>query len=1536
MVGCTKCGKNIPGLCRWCPGCGEEVWPLLLSNQPDGPNEVGCPNCGKFNFSASVKCRYCGAPLKASQPTIGENQSQGQGGRISLNPDDLGNSTPPAAGPQAGGRLSRLAQARNKYDAEKKGSGDSGDWLNSLRPDGAATSGKNLAPAPPPPVGTPSQDNVPPPTTQAADFNAAPATPTGQANLAGAGSAPAGNLGFPTIPTPSEEPDAIPGPPDNEATQVNPAIGELKDDSTLPEWLKELGDEAPPKAAKIKPRTPTSLNTGDLGLSRENIPQWLRDFAAESTPFSAAPEDEPAPAKQVSSTGPVAPKPEPADDDESDLPEWLRSTNEEIAPEDDTPKRDILDWLKGPNHTDTTPPAPTFGDVDVEERLNFAFDEPQSGNPDEAGRPHSGLTSILGFSPYAPNEIMGATPPANSGPDSVERPPTENPRNFPQQTVFLDDLASLEEAPPVTPAPAPPPASAENPRNLPQHTVFLDDLAMVDEAPPSPAAPSSPPVTPDPRNLPQHTVFLDELADLEEAPPVTPAPAPSDAENPRNLPQYTVFLNDLAELDEAPELNPPVEENSRTEHTVFLGDLASLDEAPPSPPAAGAGLRPWLAGLEPPTLETPASPPSQSAGGEPSPDLKPWLAGLQPPALEAGSLSAGVETAISEIPSDYDGFTPDYIQNVRSKGTRPFSVGAMLSQPGLISDEVAANPDATVESAQPGLESLSSGAKTSETAAGEDVASKMKSFSPGNDLTGQELPDKEALSALLATLPDLPELSLEDASSASTPPAKPQSGPRSDRFSFGYLDNETGELESGNLSGAASGEPPRPGASEPGKPSTFELPEFLANPGADSLGEEEPPTWQRLFVPETSPETAEPATRPGEDTTGAQPTERPGVIAPVTPTGSSSPASSTEPDQEDSWAAQWGSDNATSDPAASLPDLPPLPTIPPAVSPAEPESQEDPNDIPDWLRALSASGPVEAAPPPVVSGYTELNGGSSAPAETALPDEELPDWLQDEPDQPATPAIIAPAAPTKPLQPKGPTGEERQLPDWLKEPSEEPEFDPTLPPLSSGQSPAQLPDWLKEPEAPALTFGPEDYTGPTMPRERQEGPPVDYTALLQEVPGEQLSGNNFFGDVEGPAWLQQSNAPKPSEPAPDSAATPAPSENALPAWLRSVAPPPNAAPEQETARVILPATKDEAEEVPAAPPAEPPESEGEPEPEPAEDEVPSVNLPPRLASAAVLETLLLPNAAPVEEVSSKSKRGFRLSPNFVRFFLYILLLAVAIFGLLRPLPLGSLSISPNVQAFYSQIDGLPANAKVLVAFDWDADRSGEMNPLSTAVVQHLMAKRARLVTLSLNPQGPALAARVTDELATNPIYGNNSFYKYGTTYLNLGWRSGQEAALRSLFSSMGDLTDYKNGQRAGDLAATAGINSLTDFDLIVVLAGDEGSVRTWVEQVGVQPGAHMVLGVPQAVEPVARPYAQGLTTANPGQMSGETQPRAQALLAGLNQTAQYDQLLQDKLNLKTDPTVGVEGRMTAQSLAAILLIVVIVVVNVIYLVRRRR
>ena len=86
--------------------------------------------------------------------------------------------------------------------------------------------------------------------------------------------------------------------------------------------------------------------------------------------------------------------------------------------------------------------------------------------------------------------------------------------------------------------------------------------------------------------------------------------------------------------------------------------------------------------------------------------------------------------------------------------------------------------------------------------------------------------------------------------------------PRIRRFNFDdfardvernpYPDPVTG-LAASPTAGQPDKSPRLEGLDE-GKPSTFELPEFLANPEtAADPAETEPPTWQRLYVPDAPP-----------------------------------------------------------------------------------------------------------------------------------------------------------------------------------------------------------------------------------------------------------------------------------------------------------------------------------------------------------------------------------------------------------------------------------------------------------------------------------------------------------------------------------------------------------------------------------------------------------------------------------------------------------------------------------------------------------
>ncbi len=1626
-VGCTKCGKNNPGLSRWCPGCGEEIRPLLLTNRPDNNAPLACSNCGTLNSGSDENCVICGSPLPRSKPfSIGENPGNIRGGRITLDPKELegGEASTPSPGPnQPGGRLSRLAQARGKLEPEKKNPTiGASDWLDSLRtdtpasPNNASTPGGNsnsnerpdpaTMPGVPPPLGevqTPPREFEYP----KSDEFAWPSDVT-----ASQASAPS-NLEEPVISPPVDNPD----------TYFNPALGDLPDDTTLPDWLKNLKAKIDPTSNQSRP---AASQTSDSGLESPefigNMPQWLRDFAAASAAFPDEKDNvKLEAAKSPSRLEEISEPPE----DEAELPDWLRSAKVDSFIEQEAPQKDILDWLKGPSQmVSDMPERPTFGDVDVEERLNFAFDEPSNSStppprvdttrlddaPAAPNRPQSGLTNILGFSPYGDNANQSIssrwqekTPESLSG--SVEAateflpiPDFMGESSFSEEPGNVDALepTALDSILPFWLNGLKPPALdgssyayhdqvaaeggaiAASPSNL---APWLEGLQL-----PALEASAATPSNPDqPLNdLPA----IDTSGDSQDSPGTGSTGSQFPTGNPRIARErgtrpfsvgamfhQTDYLSERFIGEGVPQSYPEEEhyspassgeatfpaftlpdESAETVDETDSGDTATIPGA--ASPEADFNLSEAVTW---PTFETPdeAAAPSAFELPQLAPELLEAVAGADKesyewpvtddealsnllaslPALpdlpfEADVLPAGDETQVDT----------QYQNQGKTDTGSGYGVAETVDEPQVVDDYKNTQAATGLEGAEKNT-CTDAGSVSADAVTGyessDDTTTEFQDYYADDD-TGYgvaaptETTTRDATEAVEAAGEDAPVAigansgEDEETDSSQTGPALPEPV---------KLTSTVEPEESPSLSSL-----------DDGKPSTFKLPDFLANldnPTASATqSEPEKPTWQRLFTPDKPTESTD--TAPGSDeaaTSDATANEpeinlpaflRDGDFASEAPV--SSPAVTSEestatapapetPAQESSkseWAKPW-EDAAVETPAQT--DQTPAAATPVSVESAAAEGERD-DDIPSWLKSLSAgTSPEVTAPRPAASGYTEMNAGYNSAEVAGKPQAPLPDWLRDDSEAaPGSSAIATTESVQKEVQPKGPTAETRELPDWLRESAVE----PASAVIPNFPMPTDLPDWLREPEAPALTFGADDYTGPGLARDPNAGPPVDYSTLLEEVPG-QFSGSNFFNDMEGPAWLRQANQPKPPEQA-TGAPTPAvtTAEHSMPNWLRTVAPPPNAEPAAPTnGQETAPYPANEVAVV------EPPTAQAGHD---SEEDLPSVYLPPQLASAAVLTALLTPPTTPmVPAATGVEKRPLGLlQGNIVRYILYILLIAVALIGLLQPLPVGNLPVVANVQTFYDQIDRLPANSKVLIAFDWEADRYGEMGPLSSSVVQHIMAKRARLVTLSLTPQGPALAARITDELATNANYGNSSFYKYGSTYLNLGWRSGQEAALRSLFDAMGDLTDYKNGQRASGLAATSGINSLNDFDLIVVLAGDEGSVRAWVEQVGVQPGARLILGVPLAVEPIARPYAQGLSTANLTRLTGETQPRAPALLAGLNQTAQYDQLLQDKLKLKTDPTVSLEGRLSAQSLAALLLVVVIIVGNIVYLARRRR
>lgn len=175
------------------------------------------------------------------------------------------------------------------------------------------------------------------------------------------------------------------------------------------------------------------------------------------------------------------------------------------------------------------------------------------------------------------------------------------------------------------------------------------------------------------------------------------------------------------------------------------------------------------------------------------------------------------------------------------------------------------------------------------------------------------------------------------------------------------------------------------------------------------------------------------------------------------------------------------------------------------------------------------------------------------------------------------------------------------------------------------------------------------------------------------------------------------------------------------------------------------------------------------------------------------------------------------------------------------LRLGATDAAP-VDRWNATLDALPAEATVLVAHDPDLGTYAEIRPTVRVVLADLMARDARLVFVSLTPEGRALLvaelARLEREVA-NPA-----------RMLDLGFVPGAEAALVSLASGP-TLPAGAEGLIARNLA-TQGTGAI---DALLVVGGNDLGPRSWIEQFTPRVGDLPVLAItPTVLLPEVQPY----------------------------------------------------------------------------------
>jgi hypothetical protein len=185
---------------------------------------------------------------------------------------------------------------------------------------------------------------------------------------------------------------------------------------------------------------------------------------------------------------------------------------------------------------------------------------------------------------------------------------------------------------------------------------------------------------------------------------------------------------------------------------------------------------------------------------------------------------------------------------------------------------------------------------------------------------------------------------------------------------------------------------------------------------------------------------------------------------------------------------------------------------------------------------------------------------------------------------------------------------------------------------------------------------------------------------------------------------------------------------------------------------------------------------------------------------------------------------------------------------------------PGVVDFTQQVQLLPAGEPVLIAFDYEAGFSGEMNQAITTFLNQLMIKGTFMTLVTTNPSGSALAESAVK--TTIDLYGTSS------NYANLGYIPGGTMGLLGLANSPRTLLPYSlNGDNVWAVSPLNTISSIADFIAVVVITNDADTARAWIEQVGpsLQKASRPLLVVTSAqAEPLILPYY----AATPSQVQG--------------------------------------------------------------------
>lgn len=97
-------------------------------------------------------------------------------------------------------------------------------------------------------------------------------------------------------------------------------------------------------------------------------------------------------------------------------------------------------------------------------------------------------------------------------------------------------------------------------------------------------------------------------------------------------------------------------------------------------------------------------------------------------------------------------------------------------------------------------------------------------------------------------------------------------------------------------------------------------------------------------------------------------------------------------------------------------------------------------------------------------------------------------------------------------------------------------------------------------------------------------------------------------------------------------------------------------------------------------------------------------------------------------------------------------------------------VSDEVRAIYDFVESLQPGQNLLVAIDYDPNALAELHPMAFAIMEQALAKRLKLITLTLSQNGAGMAEQAVKSVVDSVKMYHNYTPVYGQDYVFLGYR----------------------------------------------------------------------------------------------------------------------------------------------------------------------